>query len=194
MTILYDFEDCRATWSYKSLLGPGQVLCGEYVRIFGKSPSNPISKPLGTIYDEEKEQWIVADSGNNALRLFGMSSDAGDVVTASQLKNPSALAIWNPGKEVAVLDETNIRIFDQRSGRFITIADVNNCRGLGVTDGGEFVTIQYNRNGSEIVFYSPEMPNQILCRSPYVVNKAASNLAPKPCFLDISHNKVCVTD
>ena len=109
-----------------------------------------------------------------------MSSDAGDVVTAPQLKNPSALAIWNPGKEVAVLDETNIRIFDQRSGRFITIADVNNCRGmsfdqqrnmlaivflgLGVTDGGEFVTIQYNRNGSEIVFYSPEMPNQVYTR------------------------------
>lgn len=93
------------------------------------------------------------------------------MVTSANLKIPSALAIWNPGRHISVLDENSIRIFDQQSGTFITIANVNHCRGLGVTNSGEFVTIQYSRLGSEILFYSAKMPNKVIFRYVfYIIN------------------------
>uniref|UniRef100_A0A914C0L4 Uncharacterized protein n=1 Tax=Acrobeloides nanus TaxID=290746 RepID=A0A914C0L4_9BILA len=185
MTICNSWEDCRPKYSYKSLLKEGQVLMAEYVSTFG--PYKSFESPFGIVYDEVNEKWFAAVKNSNSLRSFSTEFDVGEIISTKSLKQPSALTIFNPGRQIGILDNHNISIYDYSSGNFITIANAANCRGLGITDKGDFVTVKSN----EILFYSPMAPNKVLHRHPYIVQ---GNGSSSPCFFDISSTKLCITD
>lgn len=66
----------------------------------------------------------MADNGNNFIRLYHKDSIIGDIVEGN-LQEPSAVAVCDPGKTIAILDNRGIRLFDYRNEQFLAVVQLN---------------------------------------------------------------------
>uniref|UniRef100_A0A914D9Z9 Uncharacterized protein n=1 Tax=Acrobeloides nanus TaxID=290746 RepID=A0A914D9Z9_9BILA len=120
------------TYHYSELLKTSyDEIHGDLIKVYSKTNPNPddnVKEPRGVAYDEEMKKWIVADTGNNSIRLYDINSKIGDCVTGN-LKKPTAIAVCQPGKTLAILDYEAIRLYDYRNQEFFAVVKIENCRG-----------------------------------------------------------------
>ncbi|ETN82178.1 NHL repeat protein [Necator americanus] len=64
------------------------------------------NRPLGVTFDEESQQWIVADTMNNRIVLV----PRGVIMTSSDIIAPSAVTVLRPAYSFVVLTKCEIRI------------------------------------------------------------------------------------
>uniref|UniRef100_A0A914EHT4 Uncharacterized protein n=1 Tax=Acrobeloides nanus TaxID=290746 RepID=A0A914EHT4_9BILA len=121
----------------------------------------------------------------------------GDIVEGN-LQEPSAVAVCDPGKTIAILDNRGIRLFDYRNEQFLAVVQLNRSyRGLGCTVRGDFVTVRRMHNGGIVEIYSGTKENTLITSFPYYAPPpfhGSRQINPNPSFIDVSMDRVIVTD
>ncbi|CAI4227182.1 unnamed protein product [Auanema sp. JU1783] len=149
---------------------------------------NLVRGPLGVCFDEEKKEWIIADSINDRIILYPSSYE----ISVDNIECPTAVCTFEPGKSVALLCKKTIVIFhyDTRQCDYIYTDDINiNCRGLGRTPGGNVVTIHRKRSNAEISIFDSVKHNT--CLGSFVFE---NNADCNPSFLDMVGDKLVISD
>uniref|UniRef100_A0A914EJ94 Uncharacterized protein n=1 Tax=Acrobeloides nanus TaxID=290746 RepID=A0A914EJ94_9BILA len=126
-----------------------------------------------------------------------LDSIIGDIVEGN-LQEPSAVAVCDPGKTIAILDNRGIRLFDYRNEQFLAVVQLNRSyRGLGCTVRGDFVTVRRMHNGGIVEIYSGTKENTLITSFPYYAPPpfhGSRQINPNPSFIDVSMDRVIVTD
>ncbi|EYB81183.1 hypothetical protein Y032_0390g555 [Ancylostoma ceylanicum] len=145
-----------------------------------------LNRPLGVTFDEELQQWIVADTLNNRVILI----PRGTIMASSKIIAPCAVAVLKPSTSFAVLTKFDIRImYHGIAENDLVINHSGNARGLAVTPRGNLVTMEKIRGSWQVSVYEGKPNATMVWRCPYPTVQDAL-----PSFLDLYREVLVVTD
>ncbi|RCN51771.1 NHL repeat protein [Ancylostoma caninum] len=145
-----------------------------------------LNRPLGVTFDEECQQWIVADTLNNRIILI----PRGTIMASPKIVTPCAVAVLRPSTSFAVLTKFDIRImYYGRAENDLVINHSGNARGLAVTPRGNLVTMEKIRGSWQVSVYEGKPNATMVWSYPYPTIQDAL-----PSFLDLYRDVLVVTD
>ncbi|KAK6746860.1 hypothetical protein RB195_000233 [Necator americanus] len=144
------------------------------------------NRPLGVTFDEESQQWIVADTMNNRIVLV----PRGVIMTSSDIIAPSAVTVLRPAYSFVVLTKCEIRILHYgKLESDLVIVHSGNARGLSLTARGNIVTMEKIRGFWQVSVYEGRPKATLIWSYPYPTIRDAL-----PSFLDLYRGVLVITD
>ena len=149
-----------------------------------------LNDPMNCIFSDKQNKWYVAD---RVAGVVAISRDASHVLfTYTGFKRPTALTLLDDGNALGVLDDLGIHILDLRTGSFKPFFKLKDCRGLGITARGDFVTFDTVRGQLLVV---PQDGSDIITKDYNHRNQwNDENQSSRVSFIGVSFRRIVLVD